>query len=304
MNVSFLPQALRNGAKLYVNCRADQIQVKSGTAQQVVANNGAIRFKAGKILISCGAIYSPTLLYTVPGIKGKGLGQNLKIHPASRVIGIMGNEVNGFQGVPQGYHLTHFLNQGISIEGIFLPPALLGPSLPNYGEKLDQVMAQYRNLSMIGFRIIEESSGHVARKIFGLPKSWPLVFFSLNRSDIERLKQATMITAEILFAAGASKIFTPIGKFAEIDSRDKLNELQTARLSPDDIELSAYHAQGTCRMAGSPEHGVVDPNGQVFGVRNLFVADASVLPSSPISNPQLSIMAFAMHVANRIAESF
>jgi choline dehydrogenase-like flavoprotein len=63
------------------------------------------------------------------------------------------------------------------------------------------------------------------------------------------------------------------------------------------MERSAYHAQGTARMADSPDRGVVDPWGPVWGLRGLYVADASLLPFTPGTNPQVSIMAFATHVA-------
>jgi cholesterol oxidase len=58
------------------------------------------------------------------------------------------------------------------------------------------------------------------------------------------------------------------------------------------------HAVGGCPMGRSPEHGVVDQHGQVFGYPGLSVADASVLPGPVGPNPSLTIAA----VADRSAE--
>jgi cholesterol oxidase len=58
------------------------------------------------------------------------------------------------------------------------------------------------------------------------------------------------------------------------------------------------HPVGGCPMARSPEHGVVDQFGQVFGYPGLSVADGSVLPGPVGPNPSLTIAA----VADRSAE--
>src|SRR6266511_1516890 len=54
-----------------------------------------------------------------------------------------------------------------------------------------------------------------------------------------------------------------------------------------------FHPVGTCALGS-----VVDPTGRVFGFENLVVADASIIPSIPSSNTNLTTAA----VAERIAE--
>lgn len=46
----------------------------------------------------------------------------------------------------------------------------------------------------------------------------------------------------------------------------------------------AYHWTGMNRMDQSQTTGVVDSNGNVYGVRNLIVADITILPTSPTGN--------------------
>jgi len=62
------------------------------------------------------------------------------------------------------------------------------------------------------------------------------------------------------------------------------------------------HAAGTCRMAATPEAGVVDPAGRVWSIENLYVADASVLPTSSGMNPSLTLAACALRTADAILE--
>jgi len=60
------------------------------------------------------------------------------------------------------------------------------------------------------------------------------------------------------------------------------------------------HHIGTARMGRNPEEGVVDADGRVFGLDNLFVASAAVFPTSSQANPTLTIVAFALRLADHL----
>jgi choline dehydrogenase-like flavoprotein len=47
-------------------------------------------------------------------------------------------------------------------------------------------------------------------------------------------------------------------------------------------------------MGADPATSVVDPDGRVWGWENLYVADASVFPTSLGVNPQVTTMAVAL----------
>jgi cholesterol oxidase len=60
------------------------------------------------------------------------------------------------------------------------------------------------------------------------------------------------------------------------------------------------HPIGGCPMGTTPEAGVVDHAGEVFGYRNLYVADGSVIPVSLGTNPSKTIAALAERTAHHI----
>lgn len=60
------------------------------------------------------------------------------------------------------------------------------------------------------------------------------------------------------------------------------------------------HACGTLVAGNDPESSVVDANGKVHGMANLYVADGSVLPRSSRVNPALSIYAWGLRLAARL----
>lgn len=64
----------------------------------------------------------------------------------------------------------------------------------------------------------------------------------------------------------------------------------------EDLRTGAHHS-GTARMAATAEEGVCDTDCRVHGLRNLYVCDGSVIPSSGIANTGLTIAALALRLA-------
>jgi cholesterol oxidase len=61
--------------------------------------------------------------------------------------------------------------------------------------------------------------------------------------------------------------------------------------------LITPHPLGGCRMGVSPEDGVVDHRGEVFGHPGLFVADGAIIPRAIGLNPSRTIAALAERIA-------
>lgn len=65
-------------------------------------------------------------------------------------------------------------------------------------------------------------------------------------------------------------------------------------------ELNFGHPCGSLRMGTDPARSVVDADCRVHGIRNLWVADASFMPTSMGVNPSLTIAANALRVGDAI----
>ena len=63
------------------------------------------------------------------------------------------------------------------------------------------------------------------------------------------------------------------------------------------------HQCGTIRVGNDPATAPLDPFGRAFDHDNLFVVDASVLPTSAAVNPALTVAAFALRAADHIART-
>jgi choline dehydrogenase-like flavoprotein len=67
-----------------------------------------------------------------------------------------------------------------------------------------------------------------------------------------------------------------------------------------DVELNFGHPCGTCVMGDDPATSVVDRDCRAHGLANLFIADASFMPTSGATNPALTIAANALRVSDAI----
>jgi cholesterol oxidase len=67
-------------------------------------------------------------------------------------------------------------------------------------------------------------------------------------------------------------------------------------------DLVTPHPLGGCNMAESPDRGVVDHAGRVFGYEGLYVADGAVVPEALGVNPSRTIAALAERIAEGIVE--
>jgi len=70
-----------------------------------------------------------------------------------------------------------------------------------------------------------------------------------------------------------------------------------ASLRPD---MNAHHHAGTTRMHADPRWGVADADGRVHGMDNLFVTGSSIFCSAGFANPTLTIVAFALRLADHL----
>ena len=60
------------------------------------------------------------------------------------------------------------------------------------------------------------------------------------------------------------------------------------------------HHMGTTRMSDDPKAGVVDAQGQVHGVGNLYVAGSSVFPTYGSSNPTMNLVALTLRLGDHL----
>lgn len=301
MAVSYVPRALSAGARLYSRAKAEQVVIEHGAVRGVrgkfIGADGksagaAFEILAARVIVAAGALHSPVLLMR-SGVRNKRLGRNLHMHPATRVIAKYADSVAGWGEVPQSYNLDEFIDEGIFIQGQFVPPNVQAPNIPGFGAAHQARMRDFDRYGSFGALISDETAG----RVFQNGVAW----YSLNRTDTEKLRRAIALTARVFLQAGAVEVFTGVAVQPIVRDGGELDALREKRVRASDIEMMAFHPMGTCAAGADPSQGVTDAYGAVYGVRGLYVADTSLFPTSNRINPQLTLMAWALRNARKMA---
>jgi choline dehydrogenase-like flavoprotein len=120
-----------------------------------------------------------------------------------------------------------------------------------------------------------------SRDRYGMAR--PVLDWRINDSDLEGIRRGELILDEELRRAGLGHIERMLGE-----------------IQPPLVFEGDYHHIGTTRMDDDPARGVVDRNGRVHGVRNLWVAGSSVFPTAGWINPTLTVSAMAIRLADHL----
>lgn len=303
--VTYVPRASDAGAKIFADCKATKIMTRRGKVVGVkgrVTNPETGKYKrvtvkAKVVILAAGTIHSPVMLQANGLCKLSGqVGRNLRIHPATKVLALFDEEVKGWQGTLQAYCVDEFKDEGIIMEGFWVPPELMAIAIPFFGMEHKNVMAKYKHLAGFGIMVSDTSSGVVKKGVGGKP----VIFYQLNEADTNTFLRGIAITAEIFFAAGAKEIYPPVHCIPVIRNEQEIKKLFQEPIKAEQLELLAFHPMGTCRMGTSKYNSVVDSIGETHEVRSLFVTDGSIFPTSLGVNPQETIMAFASRTADHI----
>jgi choline dehydrogenase-like flavoprotein len=295
MHVSYLPRAVAAGARLRTGVEVDRVLVENGRAAGVQAQAFTVRARLATI-VAGGALGTPELLLR-SGLGSRQVGRNLHIHPACWVGARYEEEVRGWDGVMQSYYIDQWEPQRLLLEATFTPLAFGGAWLPGVGRAHQRSMLEFGHVGSIGVHLSDVSSGQIDLASAGALR----VRYELTRDDADRLSFGIARAAEIHFAAGAREVYPNIARVGTL-TPEKLPDFEATRFKPSELRLEAFHPMGTARMAGEGE-GVCAADGSVHGATNLYVADASLFPTSVGVNPMMTIIAFAARIAADLAKS-
>jgi choline dehydrogenase-like flavoprotein len=313
MHVSYLPRAVAAGARLRTGVEAQHILVEDGRAAGVHCHTSADGTESGRIarfesrrpyvvrgkvatVVAGGALGTPELLLR-SGLGGRQVGRNLHIHPACWVGARYAEEVRGWDGVMQSYYIDQWEPQRLLLEATFTPLAFGGAWLPGVGTAHQRSMLEFGHIASIGVHLSDASSGRVDLTSSGALRAR----YKLTRDDADRLTYGIARAAEVHFAAGAVEVYPNIARVGSL-TPEKLADFEATRFKPSELRLEAFHPMGTARIAGEGD-GVCASDGSVHGLNDLYIADASLFPTSVGVNPMMTVIAFAARVAAELAKS-
>ncbi|WP_437338228.1 GMC family oxidoreductase N-terminal domain-containing protein [Sorangium sp. So ce394] len=310
-DVSYVPAAIRAGARVFTSVRAEHLLVsgrraagmRGRTIEPFTWREGApVEIRAKLVVLAAGCMATPLILLRSGAANSSGyVGNELQLHPGLAIMAVFPDPIDPWEGATQGYHSLHFLEQGIKLEVLWSPPAVLAARFPGFGHDYQRHLRTYNRMAPFDVIIAAEQSRGTVRPKRG---SWdPDVRFDYAPRDVEKIQRGLGILSDICWAAGAASILPGLhGVPDELTSPEDAEILKSKRLDGRDTITAANHAFGTARMSRRPRDGVVDEEGRCHDLDNVYVADTSVFPGSPAVNPMLTCMALADRIACGIIE--
>ena len=314
VDITFIAKARANG-HCVVKTNTPVTRIEAGADDRVVAvhyieEGEDKRVAACAVVVACGAVETPRLLLNSESARApEGLaneaghvGQHFMETVFRLVSGLHPGALASFRGHPSDIICWDY-NAPDSIPGVvggcrFSPGVgeadLVGPVsyatrvVAGWGlehkRKMRETFGRVLAVGSVGESLPNSGSFIDLDPNLvdegGAPRA--RIHSRVEDTDVERLRFMTNLCREILAAAGVEEIFEEYGSY--------------------DLFMPT-HVSGTCRMGDDPELSVVDRHGRSHRWRNLFVADASVFPSSGGGeSPALTIQALAIRTARHIAK--
>ena len=300
VHLNALPQACEAGAQIISHARVERVLHSGGRARGVRArrpDGTVIDVLADTVVIAAGATETPGLLRR-SGLGGHPrVGRNLALHPATMLAGRFDDDIVAWRGVLQSaavdeLHESH----GVLIEATSTPPGMGSMVFPGYGAELLGWLDRATHVATFGAMVADRGVG----RVFSI-RGATVTRYDIAQADAAKLMTALEAMGRLLFAAGAVEVLTGVPGATTVTSVSQLQDV-LARSNPKTLHLAAFHPTGTAAAGVDEQRCPVDASGQLRGVDGVWVADASILPSCPEVNPQVSIMALALAVADNIVD--
>lgn len=312
-DLAFLRSTLDHGGRIYSSVRIERILTGGAGGRRAHTLLGrvvkpfsleathAIEIKAKVIVLAAGCMATPLiLLRSGIGNSSGYVGRELQMHPGLAIMAVFDHPIYPWRGATQGYHSLAFLNEGMKLEVLWAPPAVLATRLPGLGAEFQRHLKSYERMAPYDVIVAaDHSRGQVRPKRTG----WdPDIRFHLAQEDVDLLMRGLSILCDIAWAAGAVEVLPGLHGIPErLRSQAEAEVLRTRRFKPTETVTASNHAFGTTRMSKHPRDGVVDLDGRCHDLDNVYIADTGIFVGSPAVNPMLTVMALADRIAAGIA---
>ena len=295
-----------NEENIYSNTHVKSLSISNGKATHVnVEHNGqSYSVAVEKVILASGSLNTPKILLN-SGYKNKHLGQHLKLHPVSGVAGKFSELQNPWAGSMQGIysddHLFRKDNYGYLLEGLPMHPSLFFPFFPNNQDNFGDFISSYNYWSGSIVLTSDTSSGSIINK-----NPQHLWKYNLNNFDHGNLLHGIENLVKANFLAGAEEIMVATSptmhwkRESNEDIESFIGKVRKVRNEPFRILLGSAHQMGTARIHPNPSEGVIDLNGKVHGLENVYITDSSTFPRCSGVNPMITIQAMSHFLASKI----
>lgn len=297
MPESFLTHATHSDrtkpARILDSAEATEIHWMDGADNKRIATAVTVTLQDGRtrtirarkgVIVAAGAMASSGLLLN-SGIENSGEGISLNI--ACPVVALMPEGQN--VDVWNEDQMATYVDRGdFLIESHFQPPMSMATLVPGWFDEHFRRMLNYNRLVSAGVLFPADRLGKMDKGKLNL---------KIGEPELALLKRALAAMTKVHFLNGAIEVYPALLKGQTLRKNMSDAEIdafyESAIVEADDVVLSSSHPHGGNAINVDPSKGVIDLDQRVHGTTNVYVTDASVMPSCIRVNAQLTTMAMA-----------
>lgn len=305
-----LKPALQTGnAQLVDRCEVERLAADATAVKGIVCRRDGKEFtiRARVVVLAAGAYFSPVLLlksaneHWPQGLANRSgmVGRNLMFH-VSDLVAVWPRGKYSSQGPRKTLAFRDFyIHQGVKLGSVQSTGLTAGYGNIVYFLKTAFDRSSWRWLKPV--RPLLRIPAYIAALLFGRAtifatimedKPYPENRIVLDPNEPSGMRFDYMVHAELRERASLLR-----GLVKKAFKRHRLMVIGQ------EVNLNYGHPCGTCRFGVDPSSSVLDPNNKAHGLDNLYVVDASFMPTSGGANPSLTIAANALRVAEHICDT-
>jgi choline dehydrogenase-like flavoprotein len=293
---TYIEMGIKFGGRVLTGIRVEKLNKKRGNIESVFGKNlnsgEKLLFKCKTVFLAAGAINTPCLLKISK--LSKYAGNKLQFHVNLKVFAKFPESINADKGTIFTRQIQEFEQEGLLIMGTNYSPPYVATALAHLDNNLfNKYFDMYENAAIYTPMIKPIGSAIIYPVLGG-----KIVRHQLDKvQDLEKLRKALDVTSKLLFNAGAEVVILPLRNSLPVKSYPQAVHVIN-QTNINQYQLLSVHAMSSCAM-GVTDNSVCDTSGIVRDFKNLYVCDASILPSNIGESPQGTIMAFSHAIVDR-----
>ncbi len=284
-----------------IKLNADSDKVTSVT---IKCNDNEYKITANIFVLAAGAYFSPVILqnsknnYWPDGLANQSglVGRNLMFH-ASDFIALWPKYKLSRQGPKKTIALRDYYRFDNKNLGEFQSTGLAaGYGNIVYALRLMFDQSMFKKLSFL--RHFLRFPAYIAAKFLGEATIYTTIVEDYPYKD-NRIVADKSTPSGMRFEYQIHDEFKERVLFFKHIIQKRLSNIRSFPMATG-INLNYGHPCGTCKAGEDAKNSVVDKDCKAHGLNNLYIADASFMPTSGGTNPSLTIAANALRVADKI----
>ena len=220
---------------------------------------------------------------------------DIQFHANIKILATYPFEINSEDSTILSHHVSEYENDGALIMTSNFIDSINAASLNNFNMyEINEFMKDRKKSTIYNVQVKLLSSGIKFKKIFNNIFN----YWKLSDEDFKRILFYLEKLLNITFQSSPEKVYLPLKRSVILKNlNESKNLLKT--IKPSDIFINSVHLMSSCSVSEKIKNNFIDKKGKIKKIENLFISDASILPTNIGQHPQNTIMAISREMIKK-----